>query len=94
MSYKLHLWKDPKRKRLTVISYTDPDYTKYYDLDLKDFTNIVVKVGNKQRLTNDEELRYTDYLYTMMNIVFENPKFKNKSVIEKEELQEQHIYIL
>lgn len=91
MSYKLKLWKDPKRKRLTNISYTDPAYTKYYDLDLKDFTSIVVKVRNKQRLTTNEELRYTDYLYTIMNIVFENPKFKNKSVSEKEELQEQAI---
>lgn len=91
MSYKLHLWKDPKRKRFTAISYTDPDYTKYYDLDLNDFTSIVVKVRNKQRLSTNEELRYTDYLYTIMNIVFENPKFKNKSVSEKEELQEQAI---
>ena len=91
MSYRLHIWKDPKRKRLTSISYTDPEYTKYYDLDLNDFTSIVVKVRNKQRLTNNEELRYTDYLYTIMNIVLENPKFKNKPVIEKEELQEQAI---
>lgn len=91
MSYKLKLWKNPNRKRLINISYTDKDYVKYYDLDLNDFTNIVVKVRNGQRLTNDEELRYTDYLYTIMNIVFDNPKFKKKSVTEKEELQEQAI---
>lgn len=91
MSYKLHLWKNPNRKRCTDISYADPNYTKYYDLDIQDFTNIVVKLGNKQRLTEQEELRYTDYLYTMMNIVSENPKFKKKSVTEKEELQEQAI---
>lgn len=94
MSYKLKLWKNPNRKRLTNISYTDPNYTKYYDLDVDDFTNIVVKLGDKQRLTQDEELRYTDYLYTIMNIVFENPKFKKKSVTEKEELQEQAIFEL
>lgn len=94
MSYKLHLWKNPNRKRLTNISYTDPNYTKYYDLDVDDFTNIVVKLGNKLRLTQDEDLRYTDYLYTIMNIVFENPKFKKKSVTEKEELQEQAIFEL
>lgn len=91
MSYKLKLWKNPNRKRLINISYTDKDYVKYYDLDLNDFTNIVVKVRNGHRLTNDEELRYTDYLYTIMNIVFDNPKFKKKSVTEKEELQEQAI---
>ncbi len=91
MSYRLKLWKDPKRKRLTNISYKDKDFVKYYDLDLNDFTSIVVKVRNKQRLTNNEELRYTDYLYTIMNIVLDNPKFKNKSVSEKEELQEQAI---
>lgn len=95
MSYTLHLWKNPNRKRLTTISYKDPDYTKYYDLDLKDFTEIVVKLHNKDtRLTQDEELRYTVYLYTVMNIVFENPKFKKKSVSEKEELQEQAIFEL
>lgn len=91
MSYKLHLWKNPNRKRLTNISYTDPNYTKYYDLDVDDFTNIVVKLGNKQRLTQEEELRYTDYLYTIMNIVFENPKFKKKSLTEREEMLDQQI---
>lgn len=94
MSYKLHIWKNPNRKRLINISYTDKDYVKYYDLDLNDFTAIVLKVRNGQRLTDDEELRYTVYLYTIMNIVFDNPKFKKKSVTEKEELQEQAIFEL
>ena len=91
MSYKLHLWKNPNRKRLTNISYTDKEYTKYYDLDINDFTSIVVKLHNNQILTKDEGRRYVDYLYTVMNIVFENTKFKNKVISEKEEIQEQAI---
>lgn len=94
MSYKLKLWKNSNRKRNTNISYTDKDFVKYYDLDLKDFTDIVVKLHNNQRLSQEEGRRYVDYLYTVMNIVFENSKFKNKTVTEKEELQEQAIFEL
>lgn len=94
MSYKLKLWKNPNRKRNTNISYTDKDFVKYYDLDLKDFTDIVVKLHNNQRLSQEEGRRYVDYLYTVMNIVFENIKFKNKNVTEKEELQEQAVFEL
>lgn len=93
-AYKLKLWKDPGRHRKNTISYTDEDFVKYYDLDLKDFTELVMKLQNNLRLSYNEELRYTDYLYTICNIVFENPKFKMKSVSEKEELQEQAIFEL
>lgn len=93
-AYKLKLWKDPGRKRRNNIRFTDEEFVKYYDLDLEDFTGLVMKLQNSIRLSYNEELRYTDYLYTICNIVFENQKFKRKSVTEKEELQEQAIFEL
>lgn len=91
MSYKLHLWKDPKRKRLTSISYKDPDYTKYYDLDLEDLTELIDKLRNEERLNEQENNRYGIYVITIALIVQENPKFKNKSLNEREGMLDQQI---
>lgn len=65
---KLPKWKDPKRKRLINISYKDDDYCKYYDIDLQDLTDLVVKLKNGIRLTDEENDRYRNlYTYTMSN---------------------------
>lgn len=82
-------WKDPQRKRKLTISYSDKDYTKYYDLDSIDFEYLVSKLQNHERLTRDENDRYGIYILTICLIVQEHQKFKNKSVLEREEMLEQ-----
>lgn len=94
MSYKLERWSNPGRPRNCKADYNSPDYCKYYDLDLKDFTNLARKLRNKQRLTEEENNRYALYLYTIIYIVQENPKFKNKPKQEREELFDKAIYEL
>lgn len=37
-------WNNPNRKRRIDIRYTDKDYTRFYDVDLEDFTNLVMKL--------------------------------------------------
>ena len=87
-------WKNPNRKRKLNISYKDKDFAQYYDLDLEDFTNLVVKLHNKERLETSENDRYAGYIYTMIYIVLENPKFVKKPYDEREELADQAIYEL
>lgn len=82
-------WKDPNRKRKISISYNDKDYTKYYDIDSTDFEYLVSKLNNNERLTKEENDRYGIYIITICLIVQEHSKFKNKSVIEHEEILEQ-----
>lgn len=64
-------WRDPGRKRATDIQYTDSTYTKYYDLDLDDFTRLVIKLRNKQHLTEQENDRYGTYILTIALMVQE-----------------------
>lgn len=82
-------WKDPNRRRNTTISYKDPDYTKYYDLDANDFTDLVLKLKNNQILTKEENTRYGIYILTICLIVQEHRRFKNKPLLERQELIEQ-----
>lgn len=77
------------RKRLIHISYTDPEYVKYYDLDLDDFQGLVMKLKKGDPLTDAENDRYGIYIITVCIIVQEGPKFKNKPVWEREEMIEQ-----
>lgn len=76
------------RKRLIHISYLDPEYVKYYDLDLDDFQELVTKLKNGDRLTDAENDRYGVYIITVCIIVQEGPRFKNKPVWEREEMIE------
>lgn len=82
-------WKDPNRRRNATISYKDPDYTKYYDLDANDFTDLVLKLKNNEVLTKEENTRYGIYILTICLIVQEHRRFKNKPVWERQELIEQ-----
>ena len=86
-------WKDPQRKRRVDIRYTDGDYCKYYDLDLHDFEQLVIKCKTQQ-LTEAENDRYGIYILTICIIVMEGPKFRNKPHDEKEEILEQQYYEL
>jgi hypothetical protein len=79
-------WQNPGRKRNTNIAYTGQDYTKYYDLDLKDFTDLVIKLRNNKVLSYDERERYGVYIITISLMVQEGPKFKCKSKQEREEM--------
>lgn len=89
--YFMPKWKDPGRKRNCHAKYNSPDYVNYYDLDLEDFTNLVLKVKDNQRLTPQEDERYAMYIYTIIYIVHENSKFKNKPLVEWYELFEQGV---
>ena len=82
-------WKNPGRKRHQDISYTDEDFVPGYDLDLKDFTAINEKKKKNEPVTRDENDRYGIYIMTMIEIVLEGRKFKNKSFNEKCELRDQ-----
>lgn len=90
----IYRWNNPGRKRKTEISYTDGDYCKYYDLDLEDFTRLVSRLHDGKRLTAEENNRYAVYIYTVVNIVLENDKFKGKSRDEQEGLADQAVYEL
>ena len=88
---KLPIWKNPNRNRNNSIRYADKDYVKYYDLDLEDLTELVDKLRNGERLNEQDNDRYGIYLITIALIVQENPKFKNKSLNEREEMLDQQI---
>lgn len=88
---KLPIWKNPNRTRNNSIRYTDKDYVKYYDLDLQDLTELIDKLRNKERLNVQENNRYGIYVITIALIVQENPKFKKKSLTEREEMLDQQI---
>ena len=92
--YFLPKWKNPGRKRNCKANHNSPDYCKYYDLDIDDFTNLVVNLRNGKHLSFTDNERYAMYVYTMIYIVLENPKFKQKSMVEKSELFEQAIFEL
>ena len=87
-------WKDPQRKRNIRSNYINKDFVKYYDLDLQDLSELVDKLRNSQRLSEQENDRYGIYLITICLIVQENPKFKNKSRIEREEMLDQQLFEL
>ena len=82
-------WKNPGRKRHQDISYTSPDFVPGYDLDLEDFTAINEKKKKNEVVTREENDRYGTYIMTMIEIVLEGKKFKNKSFNEKCELRDQ-----
>lgn len=87
-------WKNPHRKRHNDIRYTNADYVIGYDLDLVDFEYIVNKLKNNQTLTEQENIRYGNHILTVIELVIEGPKYKNKSYEEKQELREQMYYEL
>ncbi len=87
-------WRKVDRKRHSSISYSDPDFVKYYDIDLDDFEYLVNKLKNNERLTEAENDRYGVYIVTMCIIVQQGPKFKNKPVNEREEMIEQQYFEL
>ena len=87
-------WKDPGRKRNITISYTDPNYTVYYDLDVVDFEKLVNKIKSGKLLTEQENDRYGIYIITISLMVLDGPKFKRKTHKEKEEIIEYQCYEL
>lgn len=91
---QIPIWKDPHRKRNIRSNYLDKDYVKYYDLDLQDLSELVEKLRNNERLSEQENDRYGIYLITICLIVQENPKFKNKSRLEREEILDQQLFEL
>lgn len=91
---QIPIWKDPHRKRNIRSNYLDKEYVKYYDLDLQDLSELVEKLRNGERLTDNENDRYGIYLITICLIVQENPKFKNKSRLEREEILDQQLFEL
>ena len=82
-------WKNPGRKRNLNTKYTDPSYVIGYDLDNEDFQNIIIKLKNKEALTYQENTRYGNHILTIIEIVLENNKFKDKPSEEKAEIRDQ-----
>lgn len=87
-------WKNPGRKRNLNIKYTDPSYVIGYDLDNEDFQNIIIKLKNKEALTYQENTRYGNHILTIIEVVLENNKFKDKPSEEKFEIRDQMSYEL
>lgn len=87
-------WSKVNRKRQIQISYKDPNFVRYYDLDLKDFTDIVLKLKSNEDLSVSENYRYGLYIMTMCIIVQEGPKFVMKTKDEKEKMIEVQYYEL
>lgn len=87
-------WSKVNRKRQIQISYKDPNFVRYYDLDLKDFTDIVLKLKKNEDLSVSENYRYGLYIMTMCIIVQEGPKFVMKTKDEKEKMIEVQYYEL
>lgn len=82
---ELLLWAPVQRKRNKKAKYTDADYVKGYDLDISDFTELVVKY-NQNSLKPNEESRLYDHIRTVINIVLENPKMNPKTSEERDSL--------
>lgn len=87
-------WSKVNRKRQIQISYKDPTFVRYYDLDLEDFTDIVLKLKRNEDLSVSENYRYGLYIMTMCIIVLEGPKFVMKTKDEKEKMIEVQYYEL
>lgn len=81
---QLLYWEKVDRKRSREIPYNHKDFVRGYDLDMVDFTSLV-EIFNRGSLTSEEETRLYDYVRTMMNIVFENPKINPRNTSEKED---------
>lgn len=81
---QLLYWKKIDRKRSREIPYDHADFVLGYDLDMKDFTELVA-LFNERPLLATEEARLYDYIRTMINIVFENPKINCRNTKERED---------
>lgn len=87
-------WRDPNRRRKLKARYSDSDFVRYYDLDTEDFTRLVVKLKNNERLDELENDRYGLWILTISVIVLEGPKYKLKPRPEKEDIIEQQYFEL
>jgi len=68
-------WKTVKRKRSRSLHYTDKDFVRGYDVDVRDIVNLSKKVA-QDTLTYSERERLGVHIITIVNIVFENPKIR------------------
>lgn len=93
MSSKV-IFKKVNRKRIKKIRYTDPEYVAGYDVDLIDFQELNDKRIKAISLTPAEDQRYGIYILTMVEIVMEGPKFRNKVGIERQEVKDQAAFEL
>lgn len=93
MSSKV-IFKKVNRKRIKKIRYTDPEYVSGYDIDLIDYQELNDKRIKAIPLTPAEDKRYGVYILTMVEIVMEGPKFRNKVGIERQEVKDQAAFEL
>lgn len=82
------------RKRIKKIRYTDPEYVSGYDVDLVDYEELNNKRINNVPLTPAEDQRYGIYILTMVEIVMEGPKFRNKVSTERQDIKDQSAFEL
>ena len=70
-------FRQTKRRRKLSISFSDPDFVKYYDLDSEDLRNLVIKLKNGEVLTGQENDRYGVHILTLCRMVLAHQKFRN-----------------
>ena len=70
-------FKPTKRRRKLSISFHDPDFVKYYDLDSEDLHNLVLKLKNGVALNDPENERYGVHILTLCRMVLAHLKFRN-----------------
>ena len=69
-------FKPTKRRRKLSISFQDPEFVKYYDLDLEDLRDLVIKLKKGEKLTDPENERYGVHILTLCRIVLAHIKFR------------------
>ena len=70
-------FKSTKRRRKLSISFHDPEFVKYYDLDSEDLHNLVLKLKNGVALNDPENERYGVHILTLCRMVLAHLKFRN-----------------
>ncbi len=70
-------FKQVTRKRKLSISYNDPKFVRYYDLDSNDLQDLVIRLKNGEELTDPENERYGVHILTLCRMVLAHQKFRN-----------------
>lgn len=88
MGYELPKWKEVNRRRIHQISYKDPQFVKFYDLDQTDFSALALKLKLGFKLNDAEDYRYWMHIVTVVLQVLEKPEWKEKPYREKCDMYE------
>lgn len=87
-------FKPTKRRRKLSISFHDPEFVKYYDLDSEDLRNLVIRLKNGDVLTDQENDRYGVHILTLCRMVLAHQKFRNAPMPVKSAIVEEMYFEL